>query len=63
MFLTQLILANAAIAMIIGISVVVLAISASEVSESGFTKEALDNLEPVYQLYGITCVLSLILLH
>lgn len=63
MFLTQLILTNAAVAMIIGMSVVVLAITALEVHESGFKKKALENLEGVYQLYAIACVLTLIIMH
>lgn len=41
MFLTQLILANAAVAMIIGMSIIVLAITALEVHESGFNNVAL----------------------
>lgn len=48
MFLTQLILANAAVAMIIGMSIVVLAITALEVHENGFNKKALENVEGVY---------------
>lgn len=63
MFLTQLILANAAVAMIIGMSIVVLAITALEVHENKFNKKALENVEGVYQLYAIACVLSLIMLH
>ena len=63
MFLAQLILANPAISMIIGMSVVVLTISAIEVHESGFNKKALENVEGVYQLYAIAYVLSLIILH
>lgn len=63
MFLAQLILANPAISMIIGMSIVVLAITALEVHESGFNKKALENVEGVYQLYAIACVLSLIMLH
>lgn len=63
MFLTQLILANPAISMIIGMSIVVLTISAIEVHESGFKKKALENLEGVYQLYAIACVLTLIIMH
>lgn len=63
MFLAQLILANPAISMIIGMSIVVLAITAIEVRESGFTKKALDNLEPVYQLYAFAVVAAIILLH
>jgi len=63
MFLTQLILANPAISMIIGMSIVVLAITALEVHESGFNKKALEKVEGVYQLYAIACVLSLIMLH
>ena len=63
MFLTQLILANAAVAMIIGMSIVVLAITALEVHESGFNKKALENLEPVYQLYAFAVVAAIILLH
>lgn len=63
MFLTQLIPANAADAMIIGMSIVVLAITALEVHESGFNKKALENIEVVYQIYAIACVLSLIMLH
>lgn len=50
MFLAQLILANAAVAMIIGMSIVVLAITALEVHESGFNKKALENVEGVYLL-------------
>lgn len=63
MFLTQLILANAAVAMIIGMSIVVLAITALEVHESGFKKKALENLEGVYQLYAFAVVAAIILLH
>ena len=63
MFLTQLIPANAADAMIIGMSIVVLAITALEVHESGFNKKTLENIEVVYQIYAIACVLSLIMLH
>jgi hypothetical protein len=63
MSLTQLILANAAVAMIIGMSIVVLAITALEVHESGFNKKALENLEPVYQLYAFAVVAAIILLH
>lgn len=63
MFLTQLILTNAAVAMIIGMSIVVLAISAIEVHENGFNKKALENVEGVYQLYAIACVLTLIIMH
>lgn len=63
MFLAQLILANKAVAIIIEMSIVVLAITALEVHESGFTKKALENVEGVYQLYAIACVLALIMLH
>ena len=63
MFLTQLILAYPAISMIIGMSIVVLTISAIEVHESGFNKKALENLEPVYQLYAFAVVAAIILLH
>lgn len=63
MFLTQLILANAAVAMIIGMSIVVLAITALEVQESGVNKKALENLEGVYQLYAFAVVAAIILLH
>lgn len=63
MFLTQLILANAAIAMIIGMSIVVLVITALEVHESGFNKKALENVEGVYQLYAFAVVAAIILLH
>lgn len=63
MFLAQLILANPAISMIIGMSIVVLAITALEVHESGFNKKALENLEGVYQLYAFADVAALILLH
>lgn len=63
MFLAQLILANPAATMIIGMSIAVLAITAFEVHESGFTKKALENVEGVYQLYAIACVLSLIMLR
>lgn len=63
MFLAQLILANPAISMIIGMSIVVLAITALEVHESGFNKKALENVEGVYQLYAIACVLTLIIMH
>lgn len=63
MFLTQLILANAAVAMIIGMSIVALAITALEVHESGFKKKALENLEGVYQLYAFAVVAAIILLH
>lgn len=49
--------------MIIGMSIVVLAITALEVHESGFNKKALENVEGVYQLYAIACVLTLIMLH
>lgn len=44
MFLAQLILANPAISMIIRMSIVVLAITALEVHESGFNKKALENV-------------------
>ena len=63
MFLTQLILTNAAVAMIIGMSIAVLTISAIEVHKSGFNKKALENVEGVYQLYAIACVLTLIIMH
>lgn len=63
MFLAQLILANKAISMIIGLSIVILALTAYEVHDSGFNKKALDNLTPSYQLYGIACVLFMIFLH
>lgn len=63
MFLTQLILANAAVAMIIGMSIVVLAITALEVHESGFNKKALENVEGIYQLYAFAVVAAIILLH
>lgn len=63
MFLTQLILANAAVAMIIGMSIVVLAITTLEVHESGFNKKALENVEGVYQLYAFADVAAIILLH
>lgn len=63
MFLAQLILANPAISMIIGMSIVVLAITALEVHESGFNKKALENLESVYQLYVFADVAAIILLH
>lgn len=63
MFLTQLILANAAVSMIIGMSIVVLAITALEVHESGFSKKALENVEDVYQLYAFAVVAAIILLH
>lgn len=63
MFLAQLILANPAISMIIGMSIVVLTISAIEVRESGFNKKALKNVEGVYQLYAFAVVAAIILLH
>lgn len=63
MFLAQLILANPAVAMIIGMSIVVLAITALEVHESGFNKKALENVEGVYQLYAFAVVAAIILLH
>lgn len=63
MFLAQLILANPAISMIIRMSVVVLAITALEVHESGFNKKALENVEGVYQLYAFAVVAAIILLH
>ncbi len=63
MFLAQLILANPAISMIIGMSIVVLAITALEVHESGFDKKALENVEGVYQLYVFAVVAAIILLH
>lgn len=63
MFLAQLILANPAISMIIGMSIVVLAITALEVHESGFNKKSLENLEGVYQLYAFADVAAIILLH
>lgn len=63
MFLAQLILANPAVAMIIGMSVVVLTITALEVHESGFNKKALENVEGVYQLYAFAVVAAIILLH
>ena len=63
MFLAQLILANPAISMIIGMSIVVLAITALEVHESGFNKKALENVEGVCQLYAFAVVAAIILLH
>lgn len=63
MFLTQLILANPTISMIIAMSIVVLAITTLEVQENGFNKKALENVEGVYQLYAIACVLTLIIIH
>lgn len=63
MFLAQLILANKAVAMIIGMSIVVLAITAIEVRESGFNKKALENVEGVYQLYAFAVVAAFIFLH
>ena len=63
MFLAQLILANPAISMIIGMSIVVLAITALEVHESVFNKKALENVEGVYQLYAFAVVAAIILLH
>lgn len=63
MFLAQLILANKAVTMIIGMSIVVLAITALEVRESGFNKKALENVEGVYQLYAFAVVAAIILLH
>lgn len=63
MFLAQLILANPAISMIIGMSIVVLAITALEVHESGFNKKALENVEGVCQLYAFAVVTAIILLH
>ena len=63
MFLAQLILANKAVAMIIGMSIVVLAITALEVHESGFNKKALENVEGVYQLYAFAVVAAIIFLH
>lgn len=63
MFLAQLILANPAISMIIGMSITVLAITALEVHESGFNKKALENVEGVYQLYAFAVVAAIILLH
>ena len=63
MFLAQLILANPAISMIIGMSIVVLAITALEVQESGFNKKALENVEGVYQLYAFAVVAAIIFLH
>lgn len=63
MFLAQLILANPAISMIIGMSIVVLAITALEVNKSGFNKKALENVEGVYQLYAFAVVAAIILLH
>lgn len=63
MFLAQLILANKAVAMIIGMSIIVLAITAIEVHESGFNKKALENVEGVYQLYAFAVVAAIILLH
>lgn len=59
MFLTQLILANAAVAMIIGMSIVVLAITALEVHENGFNKESVKAIAPT----GIICtIVALIVL-
>lgn len=59
MFLTQLILANAAVAMIIGMSIVVLAITALEVHESGFNKESVKAIAPT----GIICsIVALVVL-
>ena len=63
MFLAQLMLANPAISMIIGMSIVVLAITALEVHESGINKKALENVEGVYQLYAFAVVAAIILLH
>ena len=63
MFLAQLILANPAISMIIGMSIVVLAITSLEVHESGFNKKALENVEGVYQLYAFAVVAAIIFLH
>lgn len=63
MFLAQLILANPAISMIIGMSIVVLAITALEVHESGFNKKALENVEGVCQLYAFAVIAAIILLH
>ena len=63
MFLAQLILANPAISMIIGMSIVVLTITTLEAHESGFNKKALENVEGVYQLYAFAVVAALILLH
>ena len=63
MFLAQLILANPAISMIIGMSIAVLAITALEVHESGFNKKALENVEGLYQLYAFAVVAAIILLH
>ena len=63
MFLAQLILANPAISMIIGMSIAVLAITALEVHESRFNKKALENVEGVYQLYAFAVVAAIILLH
>ena len=63
MFLAQLILANPAISMIIGMSIVVLTITALEVQESGFNKKALENVEGVYQLYAFAVIAAIIFLH
>lgn len=63
MFLAQLILANPAISMIIGMSIVVLAITALDAQESGFNKKALENVEGVYQLYAFAVVAAIIFLH
>lgn len=63
MVLTQLILVNAAVAMIIGMSIVVLAITTLGVHESGFNEKVLENVDGVYQLYAIACVLTLIIMY
>lgn len=63
MFLAQLILANPAISMIIGMSIVVLAITAIEVHKSGFNKKALENVKCVYLFYAFVVVAAIILLH
>ena len=59
MFLTQLILTNAAVAMIIGMSIVVLAITTLEVHENGFNKKSVKAIAPT----GIICsIVALIVL-
>lgn len=59
MFLAQLILANPAISMIIGMSIVVLAITALEVRENGFNKESVKAIAPTDIICSIVALVVL----
>lgn len=61
MSLAQFIIANPAIAMLIGISITVLALTALEISENGLTKKTLENIMPVYQLYAASIVSTIVI--